>query len=295
MPLIRFPTPTGLVYTIDLTKIADRENPRTVEAPIFGNTANTPFTVDWGDGTSTNFAAGANTFPTHEYAQGAGDVFTVVIRSANGNLPRIGYIPGQAASNANNLTYAVTSVDHFGGQTGGGTTLTYNYVLFSAANVTYCDPRLAGQQNLNDLYKFFQNSGLNQPIESFCFDFAVLCSQYTFATAFSNTKVYGVITSGLFRHCALAEQFSSAFINCTGLTAIAADAFDNCASITYLSQTFYGCSGIHGAPYIFWKADGSLDTDRFPNLTNGNNCYSGCSAALRAQVPTEYGGTMTVS
>lgn len=294
MPLIRFPTVKGLVYTIDLSKIADRENPRTVEAPIYNNTANTPFTVDWGDGTSTDFPAGASTFPSHEYAEGAGDVFTVVIRSASGNLPRLMFNRGQDASDTTNATYAVISLDHFGGITAGLTRLQYNYSCMYTFNMTYCDPRFAGQQNYADLYKCFQNSGISQAVESLCFDFIDGSGTYTFDSAFQNTKINGGIPGGLFRNNIYAVRFASCFYGCSYLTSIGEGLFDNNHALAHVSYLFNGCSGLQGAPYKFWGEDGTTDLTRFPDMTGIAYCYTGCSAALRAQVPESYGGTMTV-
>ena len=61
------------------------------------------------------------------------------------------------------------------------------------------------------------------------------------------------------------------------------------------NATFYWCTVLTGAPFVFWKQDGSLDTDKYPSLEDGSNCYGHCSDALKAQVPTAYGGTMTIN
>jgi hypothetical protein len=42
-----------------------------------------------------------------------------------------------------------------------------------------------------------------------------------------------------------------------------------------------------GAPYVFW------DAIKHPNITDSADCYTACSAEMRAQVPVAYGGTMT--
>lgn len=262
MPLVRFPTPTGLVYTIDLSKIADRENPRTVEAPIRGSVIETTL-IDWGDGQSSVVNVGDTTFPEHTYA--AEGVYTVTMRSATGQLPTINfYLDDGSAAATHNISYAVTSVDHFAGNSGGNSIISNGFFLRRCINCKYTDTRFSGLAKWpshNSSYYFA--SSLEQPVESFCFDFA------TNANGF-----YGVFYS-------------------TKITGSAAGLFDNTA-IRTISDGFRGCTGLT-EPFVFWKEDGTLDTDKFPDINAASGCYSGCSAAVRAQVPTAYGGTMTVS
>ena len=230
--------PPGLVYTIDLSKIADRENPRTVEAPIAGE-IQTNAVIDWGDGTSETITSG--TFQTHTYAAGAGDVFTIVIRNATGHLPLIYFsLDNSDTVNTNkSVTMAVTSIDHFSGWSGGSSARGIPGAFRNTRNMAYIDPRLTGLPRWNDLRVLMRYSAIEQDGESFCFDFA---------------------------------NYNTTF-----------------------QASFYNAANLTGKPFVFWNSDGTLDTDRFPNLTTGLQCYTGCSAALRAQVPTAYGGTMTVS
>lgn len=320
MPLIRFPTVKGLVYTIDLSKIADRANPRTVEAPIQAiGTFPEPITIDWGDGVVETIAS-AESRPSHEYS--AVGKYTVTIRSVTGNLPRISVNKGQTINDVTNTTYAIVSLDHFGGQINNSNRQIYLYIFFNTVNMTYCDPRIIAP-GYGDLYKCFQNSGIEQPLASFCLDFCALDSSYTFDSAFQNTKVNGPIPGGFFKNAVSAQRFSSTFsgcnyltgpipkglfdncvsatiINstfsdCSGLTSIPDDLFDNCPNITSFINAFRRCTALAGEPYVFWNADGTINTDKFPSLTaeNAGNCYA--QSSLIAKVPTAYGGTMTVS
>lgn len=270
MPLIRFPTVKGLVYTIDLTKIADRENPRTVEAAVFSTTYFTGgYTVDWGDGSSDTYTTEA--YPEHTYAEGAGDIFTVVIRSATGKLPFCKWLKANSAAEESNpstaVTRAIVSFDHFAGSLP-GTTVSLGAVFRGCRNLEYMDTRYVGYYAASTLVNACDNcNSLEQSAESFCFSFS---SSVTGAGALFN--------------------------NCRKLQGeLPADFLDGLTACAQFNNTFYYCQSLDGAPYVFWKADGSLDTDKFPSLTSAANCYSNCKNTLRAQVPTDYGGTMTVS
>lgn len=268
--MLLMPTPKGLVFTVDLSKLEGRENPRTVEAPIRRSPPRSVIEttlIDWGDGQSSVVNVGDTTFPKHTYA--AEGVYTVTIRSATGQLPLIAfYLDAGPAAATKNISYAVTSVDHFAGNSGGNDTSGNSFFLRRCVNCEYTDTRFSGLAKwASHSSTYFLASRLEQPIESFCFDFATNVSVF-----------YGLFYS-------------------TKITGSAAGLFDN-ASITTIADgfkyTFSWCTNLT-EPFVFWKEDGSLDTDKFPGLASGEDCYTGCSAALRAQVPTAYGGTMTVS
>ena len=266
MPLIRFPTPAGLVYTIDLSKIADRENPRTVEAPV-GGEIQEPVVIEWGDGSSEVVSSG--TFPVHTYTDGTGDVFTVTLRSATGHLPFCYFNTDgkDMEPTAAAITTALISIDHFAGWMGNNSLRSYGSGIRHTINLEYVDPRIVGLPKYSRLANALQYSGIEQPLRSFCFDFVTQ-----------------------------SDSFAATFYRCYGISGpMPSDLFDQHKLVTTFSQTFGYCSGLTGAPYIFWKADGSLDTDKFPILSTGTNAYMECSAAIRAQVPAVYGGTMTVS
>ena len=71
--------------------------------------------------------------------------------------------------------------------------------------------------------------------------------------------------------------------------------FDNNRNTIRFNNAFYACTMLTGKAYVFWKADGSLDTDKFPNLIGGGGAYYNCFGLNLAEIPTAYGGTMTVS
>lgn len=266
--------PPGLVYKIDLSKIADRENPRTVEAPINGYYQE-DITIDWGDGTSDTFSRTGNTniqangtqYPSHEYA--ASGIYTVVIRSVNGKLPLIHCNDTASSSEPErNISFAVVSLDHFGGTCAEAVKVSRNNLAKKCYNLTYIDTRLCGEPTMRNAPFMCNSSAIQQSIESFCFDFTTELT-----------------------------DFGSAFYNCSGLTgAIPEHFFDNCTTLTVLSTVFYGCTGLT-APYIFWGADGEIDTAKFPNLVKSRAAaaYSGCTGMDRSQIPSAYGGTMSVS
>ena len=295
MPLVRFPTPTGLVYTIDLSKIADRENARTVEAPGCESWQE-PVWIDWGDGTSETYSSGD--WIEHTYAEGAGEVFTVVIRSATGHLPLIRFTPIDVQSTSGhtkNVSLAVTSIDHFNGLTGKPQTENLEGAFKYETNLTYIDTRFVGLWKWVRLRAWFtSDAALTQPIESFCLHFATNLAANGIAYAWQGCGVSGDMPKGFLDGQALLEHAVNAFRG-TRITSIPADLFDKCVSLKSLNSAFHSCSRLIGTPYIFWKADGSIDNDKLPALTDGDGCYASCDESIRAQVPEAYGGTMTVS
>lgn len=295
----------GLRYTIDLSKIADRANPRRVEAPIYEAGYPEPVTIEWGDGTSEILNISSGKFPTHTYADGTGDVFTVKLRSATGKLPYIAFNGGQSSNIPSliSLSTAVVSVDHYAGMMSLGSLVYGGYLYRNCANLKYVDTRLAGSYQWDNLYYFCGCHGsgsphageIEQPIESFCFDFSTNCT--TLSGAFvRQLKLKSGIPQGFFDRCGHIIYFNSTFYSCA-VTSVPSDLLDKCTSVSDIGSLFRNNTDMTGAPYIFWKEDGSIDTDRFPDLTaeKAADCYLGCSDAIRAQVPEAYGGTMTVS
>lgn len=283
MPLIRFPTPTGLVYTIDLTKIADRANPRTVEAPISSGYRETTI-IEWGDGTSDIISGNVNR-PTHTYAEGAGDVFAVVMRSATGHLPKILFSGDSDNTATYSVTLAVTSVDHFAGWSGPDASGSYFSAFRNAANLRYYDARLTALPKWNSFLRAFQAVGIEK-IQPGTFEF---CSDNTnLAAAFTNCLNLTDIPAGLFDNQPNVTTINGLFNGCSYLTAIPAGLFDNCISLTDTDYAFNGCFRVEGAPYAFWNQSYAA------NITSKANTYRNCSVALKAQVPEDYGGTMTV-
>lgn len=267
--LIRFPTTKGLVYTIDLSKIADRENPRTVEAPLF-NLWRDDVYIDWGDGTTERLAArNDNYYPAHTY-EGTENIYKIVIRNYNGNLPTITFCHSSDGWNVEeptlNLTRAVVAVDHFAGIIGRGQLNGMgNHIARKCINMEYLDPRLPGLYIWTNYDSGFNSAILNQPAASFCLSFAT--SAQTTTSLFRLTKINGDLPEDFLSTMAVNSSVVNMFYGCTELT----------------------------SPYIFWNTDGTIDNEKMPSLANGGGCYAGCSDALRAQVPTAYGGTMTVS
>ena len=294
MPLVRFPTPTGLVYTIDLTKIADRANPRTVEAPIGGNFIE-PIIIDWGDGTVEKYSTGTFDSITHTYA-GTDNVFTVTIRSVTGKLPWIKFSNGYQATEYLNptrsITHAVTSIDHVSG-TFGNQNVTYIIPFCNGCiNLTYADTRLFGAMNYHFLTSVCRDCwNLEQPIHSFCFDFCAADAAGTFSTTFYKCgKLYGELSPLMFSNLAnITGSLAEMFRDCVSITGdIPSTLFDVCRGITNVNGAFRGCTGLT-APYKFWEKDYAA------SITNSANCYAGCTGMDLTQVPTAYGGTMTVS
>jgi len=347
--LIRFPTPKGLKYTIDLANIAHRTAPRTVEAPIEGWIAE-PTVIDWGDGTTETVQPGSAAFPTHTYAEGQ-DVFTIVIRSATGHLPKIRFAANSYDSDQPEkfaITKAVTAISHFAGEQGTSTVLVVHMLCKGASSLTYVDPRYAGYYKYSALMQVFSGcSSLAQDIKTFNFSFADQAEDSAFNATFYNCSgLTGSIPEGLFANNTQAKSFSRVFYGCTGLTgsipeglfanntlingnglgyvfcdctgltgSIPEGLFANNTLATVMEGTFYNCSGLTGsipeglfdnchslktvsscfrslnkltgAPYVFW------DAIKHPDITDSADCYTACSAEMRAQVPVAYGGTMT--
>ena len=286
--------PKGLVFTVDLSKLANRELPegsemtvdeyrRSIEAPISSGYRE-PTVIEWGDGTSDIITGNVNR-PAHTYAEGAGDVFTVVIRSATGHIPHI-LFSGDASDTATyNITLAVTSVDHFAGWSGSDASGSYYAAFRNTANLRYYDARLTSLPTRGTTTRLFQRSGIDQ-IHPNTFEF---CSENTnISMAFNTCLNLTDIPAGLFDNLPNVSTINGLFSGCSYLTAIPAGIFDNCISITDTDYAFNGCNRIGGAPYAFWNQSYAA------NITSKANTYRNCSVALKAQVPEDYGGTMTV-
>ena len=281
--LIRFPTPKGLKYTIDLANIAHRTAPRTVEAPIEGWIAE-PTVIDWGDGTTETVQPGSAAFPTHTYAEGQ-DVFTIVIRSATGHLPKIRFAANSYDSDQPEkfaITKAVTAISHFAGEQGTSTVLVVHMLCKGASSLTYVDPRYAGYYKYSALMQVFSGcSSLAQDIKTFNFSFADQAEELAFnATFFNCTGLTGSIPEGLFANNTLAKSFSMVFRGCTGLTgSIPEGLFANNTLATTFYYAFQGCTGLTG----------SIPEGLFANntLINGNGLgyvFSGCTG-LTGSIP----------
>lgn len=293
----------GLRYTIDLSKIADRANPRTVEAPSM-EYATEPYTVDWGDGVTDEFDTSSAGYPAHTYAEGAGDVFTVVIRSATGHLPMIRF---RAYSSSGADIYAVTkaavSIDHFAGESIEYNINTGSRTFANCSNLRYIDTRVVCKADRLTFNQHLENcENLEQDIRTFCFDFCNVAAPFV-ALFNSCGKLFGTLPRRFFAGAISASNMASVFVGCVSITgALPDDVIDYSPGITSIRYMFYRCTGIT-APFVFWNADGSLNADKYPALADATatdsratqDVYANCSAALRAQVPTAYGGTMTVS
>lgn len=292
----------GLRYTIDLSKIADRENPRTVEAPMRGGEfqLTEEFFIDWGDGNTTEVPVGTTVIPTHTYADGAGDVFQVVLRNTRGQLPKIAVTETSAGTEGTNptknLTLAIISVDHFAGVMGASTS-SLGIAFYHCANLKYIDTRIAGGSNITGLNSAFSRcTALEQPIKSFCLDFlSEVVSSYN---AFGFTKIYGDIPDGFMDGLVRLSNAGYTFRDCGQITYMPVGLLDKCVSLSDTTYMFLNCN--HQSlvsPCVFWKEDWTIDSDKHPSLTAEKTAgtFAGCNATLRAKVPTAYGGTMTVS
>ncbi|MCR5360347.1 MAG: hypothetical protein K6E55_10735 [Thermoguttaceae bacterium] len=359
MPLVRFPTVKGLVYTIDLTKIADREFPRTVEVP-FQQGYSEEIIIDWGDGTTPERvnSPGVNERPTHTYATGDGDVFKVVVRSNTGHLPII-FVPASLAdaetsSPTYNISLALVAVDHCGGICGNGQNT--NSGFYASRNLKYVDARALIQPQAKRISYGLYKTAVEQSIESFRLEFMTECLFQTFLfreckgltgnlwagmlDAFSglenfanffagcaritggipegymdklvNAKVISsmfkgtgltVIPDGLLDNCTLVEQAAMTFgvmnddveNNVPGFSNIPTGLFDNCPNLNNVKYCFFRATA--QSPYVFWNEDGTIDTERFPNLTEANvdSCYGRCDSMDATQIPIAFGGSWSVS
>ncbi len=237
----------GLVYTIDLSKIADRENPRTVEAPFKLNAYTEPVIVDWGDGTSETMTSGA--FPVHTYAEGIGDVFRVTVRNSTGHIPEMSFSNDQNATVVHNLTLAVTSVDHFGGWTGGATVGLAN-AFRNTANLQFCDPHISGVANSTSFSNVFSGSGISQPLHALNFEF---CTQATYFSSCFNGCVNAIGSTPKLPESAIG--IISAFQGCVNLDG---EITPLPSSITAAGYAFYNCRNLTGNYPSFPSATGSL-------------------------------------
>lgn len=287
--MLLMPTPKGLVFTVDLSKLEGRENPRTVEAPIVtSGSYPEPIFVDWGDGSAPEqISSGA--WPSHEYA--AEGVYTITIRTVTGHLPDIMFTSNTSVDEEaeKGVTDAIVSVDHFSGWIGNQTSRIYRYVMMNTVNLKYFDARIFGQCTWTNLQRALDNCGSVQPFRSMCFDFCDSLS--TLYVAFRNSKMTGPLPNRMFANCPVGS-FSECFRGCLNLTYIPNDLLGDTSTVTSMSGTFRGCSNPDLTdPFVFWKDDGTVDANRFPSLNVTSYCYTACNESLRAKVPEAYGGT----
>ena len=298
MPLIRFPTVKGLVFTVDLSKLADRELPsgstqtleeyrRTVEAPVNGYYSE-DIVIDWGDGSSNSYSMVGSTvtsgngtkYPAHTYADGTGNIFTVVIRSVSGGLPIIHFNDTAFASTpARNLTYAVVSIDHFGGTCARGVNTSRNNVAKKCTNLKYIDTRICGEAGTSSMPYMCALSGIEQPLESFCFDFLSLASDC--ANVFNSCYyLTGSIPKRFFSGMVNLTSANAFLYDCRGLTGtLDAELFSKNTRVTTFSNMFNNCSGLTGSiPQNLFKYNTSVTTFA--------NCFSGCSG-LAGSIPAD--------
>ena len=324
--------PPGLVYTIDLSKVpADMADRRTMTLPFAGSAAYEKTVIEWGDGDSDVVNANSSSWPSHEYASDAGNVFKVIVRSAAGHFPTVRL----KAAASDNIGYPVelacVSFDHYYGWMGGYSGTVTLYAAYRVcSNLKYLHPRLFAPNNYSMGYFLKGATALEMPLESFCFDFVPQCN--SFLLFFQGcTGLTGAIPSGLFDSCTAVTSFNQTFYQCANISgAIPSGFFDNntentsfygvfayCANLegtipatfadghtklATIRYCFYNCAKLTGSPYAFWGANGQVDSTKFPALATAaasdsrsiESAYSGCASAMRAQVPAAFGGSMSV-
>ncbi len=95
----------------------------------------------------------------------------------------------------------------------------------------------------------------------------------------------------LFAKCQNAQNFRWAFWKCKNLKEIPYNLFANCPEITSFANAFTHCSSLTGKVPELWNKTDSTKENYFPNVTAYDGCFSNTPSAIRAQVPTAWGGT----
>ena len=122
--------------------------------------------------------------------------------------------------------------------------------------------------------------------------FANCTNAKDFEYVFGGCSNLEIVPEKLFAECPNAQNFRWVFWQCKNLKEIPYNLFANCPEITSFASAFTYCSSLTGTVPELWN---KTDTTKpcYTQVTAYDSCFSGTPAAIRAQVPTEWGGTNT--
>lgn len=112
-----------------------------------------------------------------------------------------------------------------------------------------------------------------------------------FSCAFQSTSIQE-IPEDLFKYNEKVTNFYRTF-HASTLQSIPINLFVNNKNVEKFSETFNACNKLSGSVPELWNGTDATKENYFPNVTSYNNCFSNTPSAIRAQVPTAWGGTNT--
>jgi surface protein len=277
-----------------------------VDGNFVALTAAGAYTVDWGDGTTTNHATGTTAQKTYDYT-----TISSTGESTLGYRQVIIQVYPQSGSNLTSLTLAVrhstTSVAYATGwldviiNASSITSLTFSTSTIPAR---YLQQATVLNHNLTSTAGMFQRASLLQSVPLFnTASVTTMSSMFQECSAlqsvpFLNTASATNMTS-MFNSCysllslpffntAACTTFTNFLYNCTQLQSVP---FLNTASATNINQMFFGCTAIQTLP-LFNFASVTIGSSAFYNCvslqtvpafnfsscTNASAMFNGCNS-----------------
>lgn len=285
LPIRQYTNP----YTLEYTVPADDTD---VAIPIGGEVN---CFVDWGDGTSTNFAGtieiGMSREVSHKYSKKG--IYNVKIYGTAAKLT-VGY--GDIIQSS---TVFITAVKNWGDL--GAKDL--QYMLKNTSIETIPDgyqelfksaTSLSGVfwdcKQLKELPADLLNNIQAESLSA-CFYGCVKLTTIPetllkgasklkyLNTMFRNCTGLTSLPTGLFKNSPLLEDFTATFAGCTSLTTLPADLFAPCVNAKNMIFVFQDCTSLTGIPTGLF--------DKCKKVTNFTRSFSGCSSLLGSSPYTE--------
>ena len=232
-------------------------------------------TVDWGDGSTTEYGYSTSRAASHSYAEaglyqvtfdgklnwirwsavigsGVDSDSTKALISIDAPLPEH-YSTEALALDCRNMCLNCTSLVHiprrlFSRQAASGAYLSdLDYIFTGCSALRQLPPDLfEGIEIRAESMAFaFRFCAIRQIPETL---FAGVTGPMSFEYCFNDCAALTEIPAGLFDNCVGATDFSACFNGCSALTEIPAGLFDSCTNATDFSTCFAGCSSLTTVP-----------------------------------------------
>ena len=246
---------------------------QTFALPIEIHTDN-DFTVDWGDGSSTEQIVGEQTaLPTHVYEKAG--TYRLKI---NGTCPYF-YLYVLEDNYPEQLLQLTKLVNW-------GEIQAVKYEFSDAENLTGAIPNPQPETFLkfhNDMSYMFTNTKITSIPENLFEN--VPDTVVEFIDTFNGCIQLASIPENLFSNCTNVTSFEGAFANCINITNIPDNLFTTCTNVTNFQDTFYGCEMLTEIPATLFS--NCINSEEFEStfesctkLTNiPENLFSNCTQA----------------
>lgn len=274
-------TDKPFMLSIDTQAGNSSSTDKTYIVPFKTGACTVDFSIEWGDGTQTDYPEGTIlSIPllTHSYAT-PGE-YTISIFSPTGEMPNINFGISTSATvtpvtmNDNPLKLiALHNEMLYINSTN------LNYLFYGCTNLAGALPEklfAANSQVTQFTYTFYDCTKLTGlPENLFANNKAATTFTCTFVACAGFT---GEIPAGLFVNQPLNTSFNATFFKCSGFTSIPATLFTNNPLVTDIRDCFNACTGLKGIPA------GLLGNNT--KIVYINTLFSGCSG-LEGNIPSD--------